>query len=109
MMNVGNMLLDIAGSRHVECAAPAAGGAYGAASAVTLAPGAYLVRCDADVVIRESSGEDLRTGSGGNKIEFPVSPQTPLPVFIRDGRVIVAARDAAAIVWFVPLVVLDGR
>lgn len=100
------LLLDIESMIPIECAAGAAG-AYGAAVPLSIRPGPYLVRCDADVVVRVSASEELRTGAAGNKIEFPVSPSTPLPVLFRSGRVVVAARDAAAIVWLVPLVSID--
>lgn len=100
------LLLDINGAVAVQCAGGAVG-AYGAAQTRDIEPGAYRVQCDADCVVRDSPADTLRTGDGGNKMEVPVFAEQPADVWLTRGKVTVAARAAAAVVWLIPLVDFD--
>ncbi len=103
-MNFSPLVLDIARARHFELAVPVAG-QYGPPVQVKLDRGLYGVYA-ADVVgLRFSSGT-FRVGSTGQKLEVPVQPLLPLQLLIV-GPVSAAARNAACVVWFVPLLAYD--
>lgn len=97
------LLLDVDGASPVELAAGLAG-AYGAAQQRKISPGAYRVQCDVDIVLRDSTSETLRSGSGGNKLEVPIFGGTPADVWISSGNIVLAARGAAGVAWLIPLV-----
>lgn len=97
------LLLDVNGAIAIQCAGGGAG-AYGASETRDVEPGAYRVQCDADCVLRDSPTEELRLGDGGNKLEVPVFSKEPADVWVTRGKVTVAARAAAAVVWLIPLV-----
>ncbi len=108
-MNVGNVAaLDLDGAICFELDAPGGAGAYGAVVSRALERGLYMVIVDSTVCVRDSDSQALRLGTGGNKLEVPFTVDNPMPIVVRTGNVVMAARDAAALVWFVPMRLLSA-
>lgn len=104
-MNAAPLVLDIARAKSFALAAPAVG-AYGAARSLKLDKGLYWAMADNVVGLRYTQGGSFRVDASGNKSEVPIQPLLPLQLLLR-GPASVAARNAACVVWFVPLLAFD--
>jgi hypothetical protein len=88
----------------VPLAAGTVAGSYGAPVALALDRGLYLVMSDGAVGVRDSSDNTMRTDGAGAKLEVPVTPGVPLAVLCTSTRLVLAAKDGAAVAFVVPLV-----